>query len=142
VDTSYNTENVIPATLAVHADELFSFDGDPECRKPAYWVARVGCTVISQIAGRAMQASDEPTIEQARAAFAEATCDAVPQVGDTIKVVWGRYADQQFKVDRVSPGVDDFYVHATTVGGRNDGARRVLALIHGQYEIVRRPAGD
>lgn len=123
------------AALAITADEFFSFPGDPDAGKPRYWVARHGLTVTSQVECRDITVEVCDSIEEARAEFAEETCDpgpGGPQVGDTVYIydtnlrfvvtdVEARSGQGGYPWCRLNAGTDDVHV------------------VFGRYRIASRP---
>lgn len=117
------------------ADEWYEFRGEPG--KPPYWVARAGRTVTSRIG------DDHPTnvtcdsIAEARAEFAEATCDpdgpGAPRIGDTIDAYdYGR----PFTVTSVDVRQGQGGWPVFLLGGDHGGA---VEVSFATYRILSRP---
>lgn len=128
------------------ADEFYAYDGDG-IDKPPYWVARHRQIVTDQIIGREIRTVDCGSVPYARARFAGQTCDphgpGAPQPGDVITIFWGDHEDEHLVVTAATRNTmtGDHDVHATQLGGANDGAPVILTLTGFQYEIIlRRPS--
>ncbi len=128
--------------LTATADEWYEYPGSAAERMPPYWVARHGTTVTSQIDGRDVETLDCPTLEHARAEFAEATCDpdgpGAPQPRDTIRVVYGDAEGERFTVASAEPRRREGGWTEFAVIGHRSG--RPLTLTLGQFVIESRPA--
>lgn len=121
------------------ADEWFEFPGDPARRLPAYWVARHGVVVTARVAGGDSEAVERADLAQARAEWADQTCDlgpGAPQSGDLIDVHWGERAGERILVTASSRLDTDPDAHVVVT----DGGGTPLRLLLGQYTIMRRPA--
>jgi hypothetical protein len=125
------------------ADEFYAWPGGCTFRRHPYWVARTGRTVTFEAHDAPAEARTHHSIEEARAAFAEATCEpdgpAAPRPGDLIRIVWGDAQDEKLTIESVVTQTVDEH-HRFGVTGARSG--RPLVLIYGQYEILARPIGD
>lgn len=122
-------------------DEFYSFPGDREFRKHPYWVARHGRTVTSQVEDGEARRFECATVDDARALFAEETCEpngpGAPMPFDVIRIVYGPSVDERFTVESVVTVTHDGYPAFGVTGNRSG---RPLRLVLGQYEILSRPA--
>ncbi|GGM90019.1 hypothetical protein ACFFX1_49315 [Dactylosporangium sucinum] len=132
--------------LAAHrasADEFYTFEGDPERRLPAYWVARHGRVVTSQIADEPAETVLLRTNDLASGEFADACCDDTPgapgglRPGDTIDM-YGTdgAATTEVTITTSAATGDDRAIVGVTAGG----APIAATLAAWSYRIVSRPA--
>lgn len=138
-----NTVNDLKAT----ADEWYEYAGDADEGKPAYWVARHGRRVTSQVEGHGVEAVESDSVEHARAEFADQTCDpdgpGGPRPGDMVRVWWGDAEGERFTVESATACPHEGGWTEVTVTGNQSGQPVVLTL--GQFTIESRPvdlAGD
>lgn len=124
------------------ADEFYTFEGDPERQAPAYWVARHGRTVTSQIADEPVRTVLQGNDDFASAEFADGCCDDTPgapgeiRPGDQIEVLGDRSSESNSVVVTGSVATSDGYA---ITGTGHDGESVSITVKGWGYRITRRP---
>lgn len=124
------------------ADEWYAFDGDPERQAPAYWVARHGRVVTSQVADDPVSTVVLRDEGLASGEFATSCCDETAgapgeiRAGDTIELYWGPLAGALVRITTSTENADGFEVSSVDDHDRPES----ITVAWGQYRINRRPA--